>query len=93
MAALTRRVWAIYDTGSRTDTTRLPIVPGGSQQFLTGIAAAFRVRDLIQQALGVIMARQEVTADAAYLLLRTTAADSGATVTETAIAALREQQP
>jgi len=87
MAALTRRVWAVYDTGS-TDSSRLPTVPAGGQQLLTGIAAAFEIRDRIQQALGVIMAREQLSAEAAYLILRTTAADTGATVLETATAAL-----
>jgi AmiR/NasT family two-component response regulator len=67
-------------------------VPTGSQQLLTGITAAFQIRDLIQQALGVIMARQQVTAQTAYLILRTTAADTGATMLETATAAQRQQE-
>src|SRR4051812_17379641 len=80
MAPLTRRVWAAYDTSSHADNARLPTLPTGSQQLLTGITAAFHIRDLIQQALGVIMARQQVTAETAYLILRTTAADTGATM-------------
>src|SRR5690349_16440825 len=74
MATLTRHVWAAYHTTPHTDNDRLPSLPAGSQQLLTGITAAFHVRDLIQQALGVIMARQQVTARTAYLILRTTAA-------------------
>jgi hypothetical protein len=90
MTALTRRVWALYDTGSDHDD-RLPAVQVGSQQILDGLAAAFDIRAVIQQALGVIMARRQVTADTAYLILRAKAADTGATLTAIATAAVQEQ--
>lgn len=89
MTALTRRVWALYDTGS--DHDRRPTVREGSQQILDGLAAAFDIRAVIQQALGVIMARRQVAADTAYIILRAKAADTGATPTATATAAIQEQ--
>jgi hypothetical protein len=92
MAALTRRVWAVYDIGSDPDGDRAPAVDEGSRQLLTGIAAAFQLRDLIQQALGAIIAREHITAEAAYLALRTKAAETGATLPQTAIAAIQEQE-
>jgi AmiR/NasT family two-component response regulator len=66
-------------------------VQGGSQQILDGLTAAFDIRTVIQQALGAIMARHQVTADTAYLILRATAADTGATLTATATATIQEQ--
>jgi hypothetical protein len=91
MTALTRRVWAIYDTGSDHDHHRLPTVQDGSQQILTGLAAAFDIRTVIQQALGVIMARHQVTADTAYTILRAKAADTGVTLIATATAVVQQQ--
>jgi hypothetical protein len=91
MAALTRRVWALYDTGRVPDNDRLPPVQDGSQQLLTGIAAAFHVRDVIQQALGAIMARRHVTTETAYLILRETAAERGTALPDTATAVIHEQ--
>jgi hypothetical protein len=89
MTALTRRVWALYDGTGHND--RLPAVQDGSRQILAGLAAAFDIRAVIQQALGTIMARHQVTADTAYLILRAKAADTGATLTATATAAIQEQ--
>ena len=91
MTDLTRRVWALYDTGSDHGHGRLPSVQEGSRQLLAGIAAAFEVRDLIQQALGAIMARHQVTADTAYLMLRVRAAEGGATLPATAAHVVQEQ--
>jgi hypothetical protein len=91
MTALTRRVWALYDTGPSQDHSRLPTVQEGSQQLLAGLAAAFHVRDLIQQALGAIMARHQVTADTAHHILHARSAESGATLPATAAAVLQEQ--
>jgi hypothetical protein len=91
MIALTRRVWALYDTECNHDHDRLPAVQDGSRQILAGLAAAFDIRTVIQQALGTIMARHEVTADTAYLILRAKAAETGATLVATATAAIQEQ--
>lgn len=90
MTALTRRVWALYDTGHQ-DHNGLPTVQDGSRQILDGLAAAFDIRAVIQQALGVIMARDQVDADTAYLILRAKAAAADATLMTTATAVLQEQ--
>jgi hypothetical protein len=91
MAALTRQVWAVYHTGARQDHDELPTVPEGGRQLLAGLAAAFDIRALIQQALGVIMARREVAADTAYLLLRAEAAETGSTLLAAATTAIQKQ--
>lgn len=91
ITALTRQVWALYDTGSDQYNDRLPAVQDGSRQILDALAAAFDIRAVIQQALGVIMARHQVTADSAYIILRAKAAETGATLTATATAAVQEQ--
>jgi AmiR/NasT family two-component response regulator len=49
----------------------------GGEELLTGFAEALTVRSTIQLALGVIMGRDDVTAEAAYLALRLRAAKTG----------------
>ncbi|MEV6494546.1 ANTAR domain-containing protein [Actinoplanes sp. NPDC051633] len=65
--------------------------PGG-ESLLAGLAGAFATRARIQQALGVIMATTHRAADAAYLVLRTRAAETGATLTDTATAVITDRQ-
>ena len=48
----------------------------GGQQLLTGLAQALAVRATVQRAVGVIMARDELDADEAYLRLRVRAAEA-----------------
>jgi hypothetical protein len=93
MTALTRQVWALYHTGTHHQHTPLPAVQPGSQQLLAAIAAAFTVRDLIQQALGALMARHHVTADTAYHMLHTTATHNHTTLPTTAAALIHDQNP
>ena len=64
---------------------------GGSAGLVAGIAGAFVVRDLIQQAVGVIIADTGRTSDAAYLVLRMRAAERGFTLPDTAAAVIAEQ--
>jgi AmiR/NasT family two-component response regulator len=66
-------------------------VQDGSQQLLTGIAAAFDTRDLIQQALGALMGRHQIAADTAYRMLHARAAETSATLPVTAAAVVLEQ--
>lgn len=91
MIALTRRVWALYDTGSTHDRNRLPAVQDGGRQILAGLAAAFDIRVAIQQALGVLMARHQVAAHTAYHILHAKAADAGTTLAAAATAVIEEQ--
>jgi hypothetical protein len=83
MTALIGRVWAQYQAGSTVDED-LPPLPPGSDQLLAGIAAAFRVQQIIQQARGRIMARDQVPAEAAYVALCAQAARTGAPIPDTA---------
>lgn len=63
----------------------------GSSALVAGLTGAFAVRDLIQQAIGVILSEGQRTPDAAYLTLRLRAAETGRTLTATATAVIAEQ--
>lgn len=58
----------------------------GAQQLLAGLARAFTVRDTIQRAFGVLMARDHCSAAEAYRHLRLRAAETGTSLAETATA-------
>ena len=90
MEALTRRVLALYAPGDDPEPGAAPTVQRGSTQLLAGIAAAFRIRDHLQQAFGAIMARDHVSAETAYVLLRTRAAETGTTLPDAARTAAME---
>jgi hypothetical protein len=64
----------------------------GRADLLAGIAGAFAVRAVIQQAIGVVMADGHRTTDAAYLVLRLRAAETGVTLLDAAQAVIAEQQ-
>jgi hypothetical protein len=89
LAPLSAAVRATYDpqVSSGTSAAREPLDPGG-EALIAGLAGAFTVRAGIQQAIGVIMAANHRTADTAYLILRMRAAETGATLTETAATAV-----
>ena len=59
------------------DGEELPPVDSGSAELLDGFATALQLRSTIQLALGVIMGRDGLTAEAAYLTLRLHAAETG----------------
>jgi ANTAR domain/GAF domain len=84
MTALIARVWAQYQDRSTVDS-ELPPLDSGGEELLAGIAAAFQVQEIIQQARGMIMSRDQVTAEAAYLALRAQAAHTGAPMPDTAL--------
>lgn len=92
MAPLTARVWSVYDPEQRpvADPGGQPLDPGGAE-LVSGLAGAFEVRARIQQAAGVVMAREHNTSREAYLTLRMRAAASGASLIDTAAAVLAEQ--
>jgi AmiR/NasT family two-component response regulator len=58
---------------------------------VAGIAGAFAVRAVIQQAVGVIIAGTQRGAEAAYLSLRRRAVERGFTLPDTAAAVIAEQ--
>jgi hypothetical protein len=90
MAPLAAAVWSAFDPdGSADDAERHPLDPGGAG-LVAGIAGAFAVRALINQAVGVIIAETQRTADAAYLALRVRSAETGLTLSDTAAAVITE---
>jgi hypothetical protein len=88
LAPLTAAVWAAYDPHHPATTARGHGLDHGGEALLAGLAGAFAVRARIQQAIGAIMAATHRTADAAYLVLRLRAAETGAALTATATAVL-----
>ena len=89
MSPLTVAVWSTFDAGGRGagDTSGLD---DGSAALIAGLVGAFAVRDLIQQAIGVILSEQHRSVDCAYLTLRLRAAETGRTLTETATEVIAE---
>ncbi|MBM0235796.1 GAF and ANTAR domain-containing protein, partial [Micromonospora sp. STR1_7] len=63
MRLLIQRVQACYEGGS---TQALPRMDAGSEQLLVGLTGALLTRDLVQRALGVLMARDNVPVGLAY---------------------------
>jgi len=86
MAPLIARIWAVYDPhGSAGGEPPQPLDPG-SEQLVAGLDAAFEVRVVIQQAIGVLMQRLRTGEDDAYLQLRLRAAELRTTLPEAASA-------
>jgi hypothetical protein len=85
MIPLTARVGTVYDTdsapGPKPDE---PFLDAACADLITGLVEAFKVRALIQRAIGVVMATERCTAEGAYLSLRVRAAETGAGLTEIA---------
>jgi ANTAR domain-containing protein/GAF domain-containing protein len=87
--------------GTRNLYTGQPPPPGnrpngmdtGAQQLLAGLAQAFIVRDTIQRAFGVLMARDHCSPAEAYRHLRLRAAESGISLGDTATALLDAARP
>jgi hypothetical protein len=86
MAPLSERVLAIFRFEPAAPADPPPSLDSGGEQLLAGLSAALAVRDLIQQAIGVLMARERRSADEAYLALRLRAADTGSSLTDAATA-------
>jgi hypothetical protein len=87
--------------GARNLYTGQPPPPGsrpngmdtGAQQLLAGLARAFTVRDTIQQAFGVLMARDHCSPAEAYRHLRLRAAETGTSLGDTATAVIEASRP
>ena len=92
LAPLTAAVWAAYDPHRPGTSAPGTGLDHGGEALVAGLAGAFAVRARIQQAIGVVMASTHRTADAAYLILRMRAAETGATLTDTATATITEHQ-
>jgi hypothetical protein len=90
MAPLTEAVWKVYQPHPATRGGELADLDPGAAELMAGLAEAFAVRATIQQAVGVIMARQGVGAFDAYLGLRARAAETGSSLTTTAAALIQQ---
>jgi hypothetical protein len=84
MAPLTAQICAVYDPYAPVTEKHLQRLDPGSNQLVTGLASAFDVRATIQQAIGAVMARGNVTEDDAYVTLRMQAAQQGTPLVDAA---------
>jgi hypothetical protein len=91
MAPLTAAVRHAFDSDETAADVDVRQLDNGSAGLVAGIAGAFAVRAVIQQAVGVILADTRRTGDAAYLILRLRAAERGSTLSDTAAAVIAEQ--
>jgi len=90
MAALTEAVWNVYKPNPAAGGGEVADLEPGAAELMAGLAEALAVRATIQQAVGVIMARQAVGALDAYLSLRARAAETGNSLTTTAAALIHQ---
>jgi hypothetical protein len=90
LAPLTAAVWAAYDPHNPATNPRANGLDDGGAALVAGITEAFAVRARVQQAIGAVMATTHRTADAAYLILRLRAAETGTTLTDTATAVITD---
>jgi hypothetical protein len=91
MAPLSAAVWAAYDPDS-SEPWKLDDLDPGGQELVGGLIGALALRTMIQQAIGILMTTTARTADRAYLALRTQAAETGASLTDTAAHVIEQQQ-
>jgi hypothetical protein len=94
LATLAAAVRTVYEPPSDRLLNDLPHnrCDEGGDALVAGLIGAFAVQAEIQQAVGVIMAATHRTADAAYLLLRMRAAETGASLVDSAAAVLAARQ-
>jgi hypothetical protein len=83
MAALTAAVWTAYDEAAPAGLDFPDLDPGGAE-LVAGLTDAFAVRAIIQQAIGIIIARQHSIPDRAYATLRLRAIDAEQSLLDTA---------
>jgi hypothetical protein len=87
MAPLIAGVRTVY-TRQAPPAGNRPDLDDGARQLLTGLAQALTVRVTIQQAIGVLMARNDRNAAETYRQLRLRAAETGNSLADTATALL-----
>lgn len=87
MTALSSAVLAAYDETAPAGLSPEELGPGATE-LVEGLIEAFEVWATVQQAVGVILARQSSTPDRAYAALRLRAADAGVPLLATATAIL-----
>jgi hypothetical protein len=85
MAAVTRGVYAAFGiTPPPTPGPGPGMLDAGGQELIAGVTQALAVRATIEQAIGVTMSAQGCMAGEAYLQLRVRAAETGASLHDTA---------
>jgi hypothetical protein len=89
MMKLTAAVWATYDQPSPISPDCADLDPGGAE-LVTGLSDAFAVMATIQQAIGVLAAKQPSSPDRAYAILRIRAVNAGKTLLGTATDVITE---
>jgi hypothetical protein len=92
LAPLSAAVRTTYDPPVGPDTSAAPGLDDGGDALIAGLVGAFAVRARIQQAIGMVMATTHRGADAAYLVLRLRAAETGASLIDTASAVMAERE-
>jgi hypothetical protein len=93
MGVLTAAVHITYGTEpSSPDADPADGLGSGARALIAGLAGAFGVRSIIQQAIGVMIAHQHTGPDAAYATLRLRGAQTGLSLTQIAAAVIAEQQ-
>ena len=92
MAHLTTAVYQAYDADGPAVRPYDGTLDHGGTELVAGIAGAVTVRGLIQRAIGILVTDTHRTPDAAYLVLRLRAAETGATLRDTAVAVIAERQ-
>jgi hypothetical protein len=95
MSSLRAAVWAAYDTEpASSDADHSDALDSGSVALVAGLTGALGVRSVIQQAIGVVIARQHMSPDAAYVTLRPRVAETSLSLVVAATAVISEwQQP
>jgi hypothetical protein len=83
MKPLTLAVWSVYEAETPLDQRGEDLDAGGDE-LVAGLAGAFAARACIQRAMGMLMAISGGSPDEAFLALRLRAAETGATLTQTA---------
>ena len=91
IAALTAAALHAYQP-HRAGPPAQPDQDSPAYALFAGLTGAFAVRTVIQQAIAVTAVRARRTTDAAYLILRLRAAETGLSLPETAAAVIAEEQ-
>ena len=89
MAPLTEAVWTVYKPGNAAGGEAVDLEPG-AWELMAGLVKVVAIRATIQQAVGVIMARERVGALDAYLSLCARAAETGSSLTARAAAVIQQ---
>jgi hypothetical protein len=91
LAPLSAAVWTAYDQDPSRLVNHGDLDPG-SRELVGGLIGALALRNMIQQAIGIVMSDTAQPADGGYLTLRMRAAESGASLIDTAARIIEQQE-